>query len=164
MATLSFLASFRPRLLLTWHSGTLTTEAGSGDIYNFEGCIRRGGFSSSKSDMMLCSSMLLRSKVLKNSSSDKLRFSSLLKNFWAWDLACVEVRVFTCSWTFFHSLLNSFRAAKNLKCSSFVHLPFLKIPFCFGLLLDDVVLLWELTWTEEFSLSFLNSFVVFGAI
>lgn len=84
-----------------------------------------GGFSSSKSDMILCFSRSFRSIDSRKSVRDYFRFSSLLKNFWACERACVEVLLMTCSWTFFHSLPNSFSASKKRKCSSFVHRPIL---------------------------------------
>ena len=44
-----------------------------------------------------------RSRFCIKLSNESSRFSSLPKNFWAWDLAYVEVLVATCCWTFCHS-------------------------------------------------------------
>jgi len=72
---------------------------------------------------------------------------ALWSHFWAWDRACTEVRVPTICWIIFQSLpimrdvrfLRDssnlpwlFRAIKNRRCSSSVHLPVLA-PDCFAL-------------------------------
>ena len=75
---------------------------------------------------------LSMSRESRNYSRVFCFFSSFTKNFWAWLRAWVLDRVPTCCCTRFHSLPNSLRASRNLKCSSRVHLPVRFAVFAFS--------------------------------
>ena len=85
----------------------------------------------------------------------------MAKNFYAWDRACVLVRVCTYSSTFFQFLPQYLRASKNQTCSSWDQRPFFYGSYLATFFSDWVFSKGEFWWDEELLWSRSKSFALF---